>query len=52
MSQNKDTPFLLWLGEKGYGFRYYENMDRQIAVATPHALLADDLCSQRVIATY
>lgn len=51
-SKPAGTPFLLWLGEKGYGFRYYENMDRKIAVAIPHALLADNLCSQRVIATY
>lgn len=51
-SKPAGTPFLLWLGEKGYGFRYYENMDREIAVAIPHALLADNLCSQRVIATY
>ncbi len=51
-SKPADTPFLLWLGEMGYGFRYYENLDREVAVVIPHSLLADDLFSQKMIATY
>ena len=46
------TPFLLWLGQKGYAFRYYENMDKEVAVVIPHLLLTDDLFSQKVTDTY
>ncbi|RHH07896.1 hypothetical protein DW228_18355 [Bacteroides fragilis] len=46
------TPFLLWLGQKGYAFRYFENMDKEIAVVIPHPLLSDDFFSQEVTDTY
>lgn len=51
-SKPDGQPFLLWLGELGYGFRYYENLDREVAVVIPHSLLTDDLFSQQVIAEY
>lgn len=51
-SKPDGQPFLLWLGELGYGFRYYENIDREVAVVIPHSLLTDDLFSQQVIAEY
>lgn len=51
-SKPNGQPFLLWLGELGYGFRYYENIDREVAVVIPHSLLTDDLFSQQVIAEY
>lgn len=51
-SKPAGRPFLLWLGDLGYGFRYYENIDREVAVVIPHALLTDDLFSQQVIAMY
>lgn len=47
-----NKPFLLWLGEKGYAFRYYENLDREIVVVVPHSMLLDNLFSQKVIARY
>lgn len=47
-----NKPFLLWLGEKGYAFRYYENLDREIVVVIPHSMLLDNLFSQKVIARY
>ena len=51
-SKPDGQPFLLRLGELGYGFRYYENIDREVAVVIPHSLLTDDLFSQQVIAEY
>lgn len=50
-SKPAGQPFLVWLGEMGYGFRYYENMDREVAVAIPHTLLSDYLFSQELIDT-
>lgn len=44
-------PFLLWLGEMGYGFRYYENIEYEVAVIIPHVMLSDNLFSQELIAT-
>lgn len=51
-SKPSNKPFLQWLGEKGYAIRYYENLDREIAIAIPHCLLDDNLFSQKVIARY
>lgn len=51
-SKPANKPFLQWLGEKGYAIRYYENLDREIAIAIPHSLLDDNLFSQKVIARY
>lgn len=47
-----NKPFLLWLGEKEYAFRYYENLDREIVVVIPHSILLDNLFSQKVIVRY
>jgi hypothetical protein len=52
MSQNKDTPFLQWLGEEEYSFRYYENQDREIAAVVPHTLLVNDLYLEQAITIY
>lgn len=51
-SKPENRPFLLWLGDLGYGFRYLENIDREVAVVIPHSLLSNDLFSQKVIAEY
>lgn len=52
MSQNKDTPFLQWLGEEEYSFLYYEDQGLEIAAVVPHTLLVTGLCPEQEITIY